>query len=44
MTRTKEDILKQIDEAGVRYIRLCFTDILGKIKDSLPQKPLYDTF
>lgn len=32
MTRTKEDILKQIDDAGVRYIRLCFTDILGKIK------------
>lgn len=32
MTRTKEDILKLIDEAGVRYIRLCFTDILGKIK------------
>ena len=32
MTRTKEDILRQIDEAGVRYIRLCFTDILGKIK------------
>ena len=32
MTRTKEDILRLIDEAGVRYIRLCFTDILGKIK------------
>lgn len=32
MTRTKEDVLRQIDEAGVRYIRLCFTDILGKIK------------
>ncbi len=32
MTRTKEDILKLIDDAGVRYIRLCFTDILGKIK------------
>ncbi|UCG60665.1 MAG: glutamine synthetase [Candidatus Zixiibacteriota bacterium] len=32
MTKTKEDILRLIDEAGVRYIRLCFTDILGKIK------------
>ena len=32
MTRTKEDILKLIDDAKVRYIRLCFTDILGKIK------------
>jgi len=32
VTRTKEDILKLIDDAGVRYIRLCFTDILGKIK------------
>ncbi len=32
MTRTKEDILREIDKAGVRYIRLCFTDILGTIK------------
>ena len=32
MTKTKEDILRLIDEAGVRYIRLCFTDILGQIK------------
>ena len=32
MTKTKEAVLKQIDEAGVRYIRLCFTDVLGKIK------------
>ena len=32
MTKTKEDILRLIDEAEVRYIRLCFTDILGKIK------------
>jgi len=32
MTKTKEDVLRLIDEAGVRYIRLCFTDILGKIK------------
>ena len=32
MTKTREDVLRQIDEAGVRYIRLCFTDILGKIK------------
>jgi len=32
VTRSKEDILRLIDEAGVRYIRLCFTDILGKIK------------
>lgn len=32
MTKTKEDILRMIDEAGVRYIRLCFTDVLGVIK------------
>ncbi|RKX29509.1 MAG: glutamine synthetase [Candidatus Zixiibacteriota bacterium] len=32
MTRTREDVLRLIHEAGVRYIRLCFTDILGKIK------------
>ncbi|MFQ5499186.1 MAG: glutamine synthetase family protein [Candidatus Zixiibacteriota bacterium] len=32
MTRTREDVLRLIDEAGVRYIRLCFTDILGQIK------------
>jgi glutamine synthetase len=32
VTRTKEDVLRLIDEAEVRYIRLCFTDILGKIK------------
>jgi len=32
VTKTKEDILRLIDEAEVRYIRLCFTDILGKIK------------
>ena len=32
MTKTREDVLRLIDEAGVRYIRLCFTDILGHIK------------
>lgn len=32
MTKTKEDILRILDESGVRYIRLCFTDILGRIK------------
>jgi len=32
MTRTREDVLRLIDEHGIRYIRLCFTDILGKIK------------
>ncbi len=32
MTKTREDVLRLIDEAGVRYIRLCFTDILGKTK------------
>lgn len=32
MTKTKEDVLRMIDEAGVRYIRLCFTDIFGHIK------------
>lgn len=32
MTRTREDVLRLIDEADIHYIRLCFTDILGKIK------------
>jgi glutamine synthetase len=32
MTKTREDVLRLIDEAGVRYIRLCLTDVLGKIK------------
>ena len=32
MTKTKEQILQQIDEAGVKFIRLCFTDILGRLK------------
>jgi glutamine synthetase len=32
VTRTREDVLRLIDEAEVRYIRLCFTDILGRIK------------
>jgi len=32
VTKTREDVLRLIDEAGVRYIRLCFTDILGHIK------------
>jgi len=32
MAKTKDDILNQIDEAGVRYIRLCFTDVLGQLK------------
>jgi glutamine synthetase len=32
MTKTREDVLRIIDEAGVRYVRLCFTDILGQIK------------
>jgi len=41
MTKTKEDVLRLIDEAGVRYIRLCFTDILGKIKGmSIPRSEL----
>jgi len=32
MTRTREDVLRLIHEAGIRYIRLCFTDVLGQIK------------
>jgi len=38
MTKTRQEVLRMIDEAGVRYIRLCFTDILGKIKGmSIPR-------
>ena len=32
MTKTKEDVLRLIDESGVRYVRMCITDILGRIK------------
>ena len=32
MTKTKEDVLRNIDEAGVSHIRLNFTDILGRLK------------
>ncbi len=32
MTKTKEDVLRIIDEAEVRHIRLNFTDILGRLK------------
>ncbi|MBN4076556.1 type I glutamate--ammonia ligase [Gemmatimonas aurantiaca] len=30
--RTKADILAQIDEAGVHFVRIFFTDILGRLK------------
>jgi len=39
VTKTREDVLRLIDEAGVRYIRLCFTDILGKIKGMTITRP-----
>jgi glutamine synthetase len=39
MAKTKEEILKMIDEAGVRYIRLCFTDILGRLKGMALTRP-----
>ncbi len=39
MTKTREDVLRLIDESGVRYIRLCFTDILGKIKGMTITRP-----
>ena len=32
MPKTKEDVLSAIDAAGVKYIRLWFTDILGRLK------------
>ncbi len=32
MTKTKEDVLRVIDDADVHYIRLYFTDILGRLK------------
>jgi glutamine synthetase len=32
VTKTKEDVLRLIDEGGVRYVRLCITDILGRVK------------
>jgi glutamine synthetase len=39
VTKTREDVLRLIDEAGVRYIRLCFTDILGTIKGMTITRP-----
>ena len=39
MTKTRKDVLKAIDDAGVRYIRLCFTDILGRIKGMSITRP-----
>jgi glutamine synthetase len=35
MTKTREDVLRIIDEAEVRHIRLNFTDILGRLKGIL---------
>lgn len=32
MTRTKEDILRVISDAGIHFVRLNFTDILGRMK------------
>jgi len=32
VTKSKEDVLTAIDSAGVKYIRLWFTDILGRLK------------
>ena len=39
MVKTREDVLRLIDEAGVRYIRLCFTDILGSMKGMTLTRP-----
>jgi len=39
MAKTKEEILKQIDDAGVKYIRLCFTDVLGRLKGMALTRP-----
>ncbi len=39
MTKSREDVLRQIDETGVRYVRLCFTDILGRIKGMTITRP-----
>jgi glutamine synthetase len=39
VVKTKEDVLRLIDEAGVRYIRLCFTDILGGMKGMTITRP-----
>jgi len=39
VTKTREDVLRLIDESGVRYIRLCFTDILGNIKGMTLTRP-----
>ena len=30
--KTREDIIRMIDDQNVRYIRLWFTDILGQLK------------
>jgi glutamine synthetase len=32
MSKTREDVLRLIDENEVQYVRMCLTDILGRIK------------
>jgi glutamine synthetase len=32
MPRTAQDVIKQMDAEGVRFVRLLFTDILGRLK------------
>ncbi len=32
MTKTREDVLRLIDENEVQYVRMCLTDILGRVK------------
>jgi glutamine synthetase len=32
MPRTAQDVIKQMDDNGVRYVRLLFSDILGRLK------------
>ncbi len=39
MVKTKEEILDRIDSAGVKFIRLCFTDILGRLKGMALTRP-----
>ena len=41
MHYSKEDILAMVEENGVKFIRLQFTDILGKITLNIAPKPLY---
>ena len=42
---TAEDVIAEVDERNIRFIRLCFTDVLGQLKSfSINSSELEDAF